>query len=325
MKTLITGVTGFVGPYLADLLLSKGAEVVGVGMRDGNLSLESRMPKAARIVEADIRDRDALRGVLRECHPDQIYHLAAISDVAASVSNPALTYDINVGGSLSLLETLRDLKLVPRIVNVSTAHVYASPEGGAGELSEHSPLDLLTPYAISKYMVEVLAEHYVRAFGFQVVTVRPFNHIGPGQRPDFVCSNFARQIALMRGGQIPAILRTGNLEPERDFTDVRDVVEAYWIAAARGVSGEVYNVASGHPCRMKEIVSELCELAGITVEIETDPAKLRATEPLRLYGSAAKLQALGWEPRIPLKQSLADILNYWMEMTGGPHEGAAHA
>ncbi len=312
MRTLITGATGFVGPYLADLLLSKGAEVVGLGMRDGNLSLESRMPKAAQIVEADLRDRDALQRVLRESQPDHIYHLAAVSDVAASIRNPSLTYDINVGGSLSLFESLRELKLAPKIVNVSTAHVYASPEAGVGELNEDSALDLLTPYAISKYMVEVLAAHYVRAFGFQVVTVRPFNHIGPGQRADFVCSSFARQIARMRAGVIPAVLRTGNLEPEREFTDVRDVVEAYWIAAVKGGNGEVYNVASGHPCRMREIVSWLCELAGIQVEIETDPAKLRTKEPMRLCGCSKKLRALGWAPRIPLKQSLSDILDYWL-------------
>jgi len=325
VRALITGATGFVGPYLAASLLRKGVEVIGLGIQDGNLSLQSRMPPAVQLVEADIRDREALRRVLCDSPPDQIYHLAAIADVAVSTRNPALTYDVNVGGSLSLFETLRELHVTPRIVNVSTAHVYASPQSGEGELKEDSALDLLTPYAISKYMVEVLAAHYVRAFGFQVVTVRPFNHIGPGQRADFVCSSFARQIAQMKAGQIPAVLRTGNLQPERDFTDVRDVVEAYWIAATQGVSGEVYNVASGQPCRMSEIVSWLCELAGVEATIETDPAKLRASEPMRLYGSAAKLRGLGWTPRIPLKQSLHDILNYWSEIIGAPDASGVQA
>jgi GDP-4-dehydro-6-deoxy-D-mannose reductase len=311
MKALITGATGFVGPHLATLLLGKGAEVVALGIRGGNMSIEERMPREALLIDSDIRNAEELKDLLREHRPGQIYHLAGISSPTASLRNPRLTYEVNVGGALNLLEALRELELRPTIVNVSTAHVYASADLPGG-LDEGAPVSLATPYATSKLMCETLAAHYVRAFGFQIVTVRPFNHIGPGQTPDFVCSEFARQISRIARKQAPAVLRTGNLEPERDFTDVRDVVEAYWTVATRGKPGEIYNIASGQPRSIRAIVSCLCELAAVNVAVETDPARVRSVEVMRLLGNAAKIRALGWEPRIPLRKSLADILEYWL-------------
>jgi GDP-4-dehydro-6-deoxy-D-mannose reductase len=316
MRAFITGLTGFVGPHLAQMLVGKGYEVVGLGFQSESTGPVQSLPKGASAVNVDIRDYAGLRQTLKDAQPDQVYHLAAISNVVTSFKNPRLTYDVNVGGTLNLFEALRELDIRPRIVHVSTAHVYRSIETEAG-LDEDSPVCLLTPYATSKFMCEALATQYFEAFGFQTMTVRPFNHVGPGQPTGFVCSDFARQIAAIKLAQAEPVLHVGNLAPVRDFTDVRDTVEAYWMVATQGVPGEVYNVGSQRPISMQEIVSMLCKLAGVQVRIEVDPKKFRPIETLRLFGNSSKVRALGWKPRIELEQTLKDILDWWLTDLAG--------
>lgn len=311
MIAFVTGLTGFVGPHLARMLVATGWKVVGLGLRDKDTSLSETFSDGVSVISADVRDYAALRDILRDTQPDHVYHLAAISNVMTSFKDPRTTYDINVGGTLNLFEALRDLNLKPRIVHVSTAHVYRSIQTDVG-LDENSPVRMLTPYATSKFMCEALATHYFEANQFQSMTVRPFNHIGPGQPTGFVCSDFARQIASIKLGQAEPILRVGDLAPIRDFTDVRDTVEAYWTVAEKGAPGEIYNVSSNRPFSMEEIVTQLCELAGVEVRVVVDPQKVRPIETLRLYGSSAKIRALGWEPRISFKQTLSDILDWWL-------------
>jgi GDP-4-dehydro-6-deoxy-D-mannose reductase len=293
------------------MLVGKGYEVVGLGIPGEGSSTVQSLPMGATALNVDIRDYEGLRQTLKEAQPDQLYHLAAISNVVTSFKFPRLTYDVNVGGTLNLFEALRELDMKPRIVHVSTAHVYRSMETEAG-LDEDSALHLLTPYATSKFMCEALATQYVEAFGFQTMTVRPFNHVGPGQPTGFVCSDFARQVAAIKLGQVEPVLRVGNLAAVRDFTDVRDTVEAYWMVAQQGVPGEIYNVGSQRPISMQEIVSMLCKLAGIQVRVEVDPEKFRPIETLRLFGNSSKIRTLGWEPHIGLEQTLKDILDYWL-------------
>lgn len=318
MKAFVTGLTGFVGPHLARMLVGKECEVVGLGIRNENPEPLQSLPNGVSVTNTDIRDYTGLRAILQEVRPDHVYHLAAISNVVTSFKDPRLTYDVNVGGTLNLFEALREIDIKPRIVHVSTAHVYRSIETEEG-LDECSPVRLLTPYATSKFMCEALATQYFEAFGFQLMTVRPFNHVGPGQPTGFVCSDFARQIAAIKLGQAEPVLHVGNLAPVRDFTDVRDTVEAYWDVARKGVPGEVYNVSSQCPISMQEIVSALCNLAGVQVRIEVDQEKLRPVETLRLFGDSSKVRALGWKPRIELKQTLKDILDSWLAAlaTGG--------
>jgi len=314
MIAFVTGLTGFVGPYLAGLLVSRGFEVVGLGLRSNDAEISGRTQDGISTIKADIRDYQGLRKILDDVRPDHVYHLAAISDVATSFRDPRSTYAVNVGGTLNLFEALRELDLKPRIVHVRTTHVYRSIETAAG-LDEQSPTRLLTPYATSKFMCEALATQYVEANAFQTMTVRPFNHIGPGQPTGFVCSDFARQIAMIKLGLAEPVLHVGNLAPVRDFTDVRDTVEAYWVVADRGVPGHVYNVSSNHPISMLAIVSLLCELAEVEVRIEVDPEKFRPIETLRLFGDSSKIRALGWAPQRELKQTLRDILDYWLMRT----------
>jgi GDP-4-dehydro-6-deoxy-D-mannose reductase len=316
MKAFVTGLTGFVGPHLAGMLVGKGSEVVGLGFRNESAGPAQSLPKGVHVVNADIRDYAGLRQLLSDVRPDHVYHLAAISNVVTSFKDPRLTYDVNVGGTLNLFEALRELDIRPRIVHVSTAHVYRSIDTEAG-LNEDSPVQLLTPYATSKFMCEALATQYFEAYGFQTMTVRPFNHVGPGQPTGFVCADFARQIAAIKLGQVDPVLHVGNLTPVRDFTDVRDTVEAYWMVATQGVPGEVYNVSSHRPISIKEIVSMLCDLAGVQVSIEVDQEKFRPIETLRLFGNSSKVRALGWKPRIELEQTLKDILDYWLVALAG--------
>lgn len=311
MKAFVTGLTGFVGPHLARMLVGKGYKVVGLGFRNDNVGPAQSIPEGVSVLNADVRDYAGLRQILEDTRPDHVYHLAAISNVVTSFKGPRLTYDVNVGGTLNLFEALRELDIRPRIVHVSTAHVYRSIETEAG-LGENSPVRMLTPYATSKFMCEALAAQYFEAFDFQTMTVRPFNHVGPGQPTGFVCSDFARQIAAIKLGQAEPVLHVGNLAPVRDFTDVRDTVEAYWTVATQGVAGQTYNVSSGSPLSMQQIVSMLCDLAGVQVRIEVDPEKFRPIETLRLFGNSSKIRALGWKPRIEFERTLKDILDYWM-------------
>jgi GDP-4-dehydro-6-deoxy-D-mannose reductase len=316
MKAFVTGLTGFVGPHLARMLVGKGCDVVGLGFRNENPGQAPSLPEGVSVVNADVRDYAGLRQILEDARPDHVYHLAAISNVATSFKDPRLTYDVNVGGTLNLFEALRELDIRPRIVHVSTAHIYRSIETEAG-LDEESPVHLLTPYATSKFMCEALATQYVEAYDFQTMNVRPFNHVGPGQPTGFVCSDFARQIAAIKLGQSEPVLHVGNLAPVRDFTDVRDTVEAYWNVATQGVAGETYNVSSGNPHSMKQILTMLCDLASVQVRIEVDRGKFRPIETLRLFGDSSKIRALGWEPRIAFERTLKDILDYWLAALAG--------
>lgn len=312
MRAFVTGLTGFVGPYLARALTAKGFEVTGLGLRTSHEPSSELLPSAVSVFRTDIRDYDGLRSHLRETQPDHVYHLAAISNVVTSFSDPRLTYDVNVGGTVNLFEALRELVLKPRIVHVSTAHIYGSVQGG--RLDENSQISLLTPYAASKFMSEQVARQSVEGYGFQTMIARPFNHIGPGQPPGFVCSDFARQIAAIKLGQAEAVLRVGNLAPVRDFTDVRDTVKAYVEIAMKGTPGEVYNVSSDRPVSMQEILTSLCRLAEIQPQIEVDQDKFRPVESLSLYGNSSKLRALGWNPHIPIEQTLREILDYWLSV-----------
>ena len=311
MKAFVTGLTGFVGPHLARMLVGKGCDVVGLGFRNEIAGPAQSLPDGVSVLNADVRNYAGLLQILKDTRPDHVYHLAAISNVVTSFQGPRLTYDVNVGGTLNLFEALRELDIRPRIVHVSTAHVYRSIQTEAG-LDENSPVRLLTPYATSKFMCEALATQYVEAYDFQTMNVRPFNHVGPGQPTGFVCSDFARQIAAIRLGQAEPVLHVGNLAPVRDFTDVRDTVEAYWTIANLGVPGETYNVSSGNPLSMQQIVSMLCDLGGVQVRIEVDQEKFRPIETLRLFGDSSKIRALGWKPRIEFQRTLKDILDYWL-------------
>jgi GDP-4-dehydro-6-deoxy-D-mannose reductase len=294
LRVLITGAAGFAGGWLASECAAAGDEVVG-------LSRE----------EVDLCDADAIRAALRDARPEVVYHLAALSSVGASWEQPADTLNENAMASVNLLEALLNEAPRARVVWVSSCQVYGEPEHMP--VDEDAPLRPENPYAVSKTTGDLLAAVYAEAHGLDLVRVRPFNHVGPGQRDAFIVSSLARQAAHARAsGARQLDIVTSNPDARRDYTDVRDVVNAYRLLARAGVGG-VFNVSSGHSVSASELVAMLAEvIAPIEVSHTVDPARVRAHELMDLAGSHARLTAAtGWRPVIPLEQTLRDTIEWW--------------
>jgi GDP-4-dehydro-6-deoxy-D-mannose reductase len=313
MKVLVTGVAGFVGVHLSRLLLaeSPGVEVIGVVRPRGP---RKRVPEGVRILDADLEDALQVDAVFDAVRPDRIVHLAAQSSPQVSWADPAGTLRANVMGLLNLLESVRRRGLSPRILVVGSAEEYGMVDPRNLPVSEDAPLRPATPYAVSKVAQGFLALQYYLAFGMSIVRTRTFHHTGPGRGASFAESAFARQIVDVELGRRPPVLEVGNLEAVRDFSDARDVVRAYWALLERGKAGDVYNVCSGQGVRIRDVLERLLRVSGVRVEVRVDPERLRPADVPVLVGDAARLRgATGWEPRLSLDQSLADLLEYWRE------------
>ncbi|MGQ9626369.1 MAG: GDP-mannose 4,6-dehydratase [Anaerolineae bacterium] len=325
MKAFITGIAGFAGSHLAEYLLENtDLEVYGlIHQRADNIS---HLREKLTLASGDARDLIFLAEILSEIRPDYIFHLAAQSSVHSSWQNPWETFENNVRSQLSILQTAVDLGLEPRILVVGSNEEYGfiSPEDLP--LKEDSPLRPISPYGVSKVAQDFLGLQYYLGYGVHTVRVRPFNHIGPRQSERFVASAFARQIAEIEFGLKPPVLKVGNLESKRDFTDVRDVVRAYYLALKHGEPGEVYNIGSGVPRGVREILSLLLSMSEMEISIKQDPAYLRPSDVPISYCDPTKLrQQTGWKPLIPLEDSLRDTLKYWREkikaVDGGQETG----
>lgn len=309
--TLVTGGSGFVGPYLIAALEALGREVVALGEPPPPGTRHYPPAIAPRWRLVDLCDRHAVEAIVRETRPDEVYHLAALSSVATSFEDPAQTYQVNVLGTVYLLEALRRHAPHARMLLVSSAEVYG---GLSSPLHESCPFAPANPYAASKVGAEMAALAYARAHGLGVVRARAFNHTGPGQADRFVIGAFAKQIALIEAGKQEPLLRVGNLSARRDFLDVRDVVDAYTSLLARGRAGAAYNVASGRAVAMRELLDQLLACSSADVRVETDPALLRPVDVPELVGDRRAIgEATGWEPRIPLAETLSDVLADWRE------------
>ena len=294
MRSLITGGRGFVGQWLASHLRELGDDVVSIDR------------------EIEITDAVALLAAFTDAAPEAIYHLAALTHVGQSWDEPLRVLEVNVIGTGALLAAARQCGSEPRVLVTSSAEVYgAVTDPGLLPLREDSPTAPLTPYAASKLAAEAVAAQAHLGHGQHVIIVRPFNHIGPGQTPNFAVPALARRIVAAErsgAGTIPV----GNLSARRDFTDVRDVVRAYRLLIESGHPGAVYNVCSGRDISIREIADGLLGLAGTSLEFETDPSLVRPVEVPVLRGDPGRLaDATGWAPAVPLEQTLADVLAYW--------------
>ncbi len=265
-------------------------------------------------VSVDLRDSEAVRSAVRDAAPEVVYHLAALSHVGRSWEEPARTLADNVAMSVAVLEAVRHEAPHARVVWVSTCEVYGAPE--RLPIDESAALHPANPYAVSKATGDLLAGLYAEAHGLDIIRARPFSHAGPGQLPIFIVSSLAQQAARARlaGDQVLRIV-TGNPDTRRDFTDVRDVVEAYRLLGARGDVAGVVNVSSGRSISAADQVRLLSELlAPLEVEHVVDPARVRANEVMELRGSAARLSAAtGWEPRISFRQTMLDTIEWWVQ------------
>jgi GDP-4-dehydro-6-deoxy-D-mannose reductase len=316
VRALITGASGFAGSWLCRECADAGDEVVALSRRG------TAADGCGRGVAVDLRDAAGVEAAVRAAAPDVVYHLAALTSVGRSWQEPARTLSDNDATAINLLEGLRRAAPGARVVWVSSCEVYGAPERlPVGEGARLAPAN---PYAVSKASGELMAQVYADAYDLQIMRVRPFSHSGPGQLPIFLLSSLAHQAAEGRRQGVPALrIVTGNPDTRRDFTDVRDVVRAYRTLAMSGDWSGVYNVSSAVSVSAAEQVALLAELvAPIEVEHVVDPSRVRASEVMDLRGDHARLTALtGWEPRIPLRQTMTDTIQWWERELAG--RGAA--
>ncbi len=310
MRVLVTGANGFVGRHLCAALEARGHTViaaVGAGPR----SPDHARPALPGELPLDLRDALSVRGIVDIAHADAVAHLAAQAFIPQAIADPWATHDINAGGTLRLLEAVKIARdagaASPRVLIAGSADVYGPQPPAAYPLVEATSLRPSNPYAASKIAAEAYGLAHAATYGLDVVVTRAFNHIGPGQDGRFAVASFALALARIAAGGDP-LLHVGNLEAERDFLDVRDVVAAYvLLLEGQGAPG-IYNVASGHAVAMKEILRLLVTIARVGVEIRDDPARLRPADLPRLSGDAGRLRAAtGWMPTIALAAALRDV------------------
>jgi len=312
MKALITGISGFAGSHLAEFLIEKRYKVFGIFFDKSTFSNLNGFVNKIKVYRCDIRNYDALKNVIEDIKPDEIYHLAAISFVPTSLKEPKLTFDTNLYGTLNLYQAVIDLEMNPMILFVGSADEYGIVNENDLPIKEECPLNPVNPYSISKASADFLSFFYFKNYSLNIIRVRPFNHIGPKQSPEFVASDFAKQIVEIEKGFREPIIKVGNLEAKRDFTDVRDMVRGYWFALDKGEPGEVYNICSERAIQIKGLLNHLLELSSRKVEIMKDPKKMRPSDNPILQGDSSKFRRRsGWKPEILLDKTLKDILEYW--------------
>ncbi len=313
MRILITGITGFVGGYLATHLMQEGAtELYGVDRHAKRLLPE--LKDVTTCFVGDLQSEVFVKDVLQHVKPDAIYHLAGQPFVPTAWSNPWETIQLNVLPQLNLLKGLVELELETRFLSVTSGKVYGQAFAERIPFTEEMHLRPDNPYDLSKVTEDLMALQYYLSHKLHIIRARPFNHIGPRQTPRFVAASFAQQIAQAEAGARPPVINVGNLTAARDFTDVRDVVRAYSLLIKDGRPGEAYNIGSGKAVTIQHILDILLSMSKVDIQVEQDPARLRPVDQPVSYGSIKKItQHVGWRPTIPLKQTLRDILGYWRE------------
>lgn len=312
-KVLITGLSGFAGSHLADLLLQKNEyEISGTYLSSSSLNLLSHIKDKVKPIYVDLQDEEATLKVISEEKPDIVYHFAALASTGDSIHHPKVAIMTNITLELNVLEGLRKSGLLEtKVVVPSSAQIYGAVKKEYLPINEDTPLFPTNPYAVSKIAQDYLALQYFLSYAARIVRVRPFNHIGPRQGVGFAAADFAKKIVEIEKGTVPAILPVGDLSTRRDFTDVRDIVKGYYLLSEKGVVGEVYNIGSGKSHSMKEIVDILTSLAKVSIEVKQDEKLLRPLDAPELLCDNAKIRSLGWEPTIPLEQSLKETLDYY--------------
>ncbi len=295
----MTGADGFVGRHLCASLRAAGDEVLPASGPH-----RSRTPEGLTL---EITDLQSVRNLVEETRPEAVIHLAGVSSVAQSHQHPQRAFTVNVLGGVNLLTAVRDLAPRARVLLIGSGEVYGPVAPGLRAFEEY-PLIPTSPYAASKIGAEMAGLQFFRSYGLEVLSARPFNHLGAGQDPGFVVPSFASQLQAIKRGAQPPVLKVGNLEPVRDFSHVLDVVDAYRLLLEKGQPGGVYNVCSGEGRTIRSLVEQLSELAGVEVELQVDPARFRPSDVPYLVGDSLRLDRLGWRRQRTVRQALGDVL-----------------
>lgn len=304
---LITGIGGFLGSHLAEFALGQGWALSGI-LRGENRNIEG-IRHEGKLFWGDILDRGQVENAVQKARPDVIFHLAAQSSPSVSWSDPERTFQVNVLGTLNLLEAVRGAGLKPVVVVAGSSAEYGFGHPDEIPFREDKPLRPASPYGVSKVASSALALLYHRAFDMKVVVVRPFFVIGSRKTGD-ACSSFARGIVAVETRKQTS-LNVGNLETVRDFLDMEDAVRALWLLAEKGMPGQIYNVCSGVGHKIGTVLEAFLRLGYRSIPVEHDPALLRPVDEPVVVGDNSRLRALRWIPRVPLHDSLSRILAYW--------------
>jgi len=310
MKVLIIGAAGFSGGHLIDLLSQQtDIEIFASKLKTEKLD---RSGSNITVLDLDILHKDEVSDLISQIRPDYIIQLAAISSVSYSWKEPALTFDINVIGTINILEAVRKSEINPRILLIGSAEEYGNVKPESLPIKEDCSIDPRSPYAVSKVSQEMTARMYASVYNMEIVMVRAFNHIGPGQTPVFAIPGFAEQIAKIEKGMQEPVIKVGNLSVKRDFTDVRDIVRGYWDLVRYGEAGEVYNIGSGKSYSLQTILDTLISMSNKKIITEIDPGKFRPADIPELRADISKIyKKINWKPEIDINTTLSDILEYW--------------
>ena len=314
MKVLITGVTGFVGSHLAEFLIDKDHHIIGTYRWRSNMENIDGFKNKIELFECDVNDSASVANLMKKVKPDQIFHLAAQTFVKASWAEPAGTIMTNVLGALNIFEAVRSCGIDPRILLVGSSEEYGLVYKDELPVKETNQLRPLSPYAVSKISQDHLGYQYFKSYNMKIIRTRAFNQTGPRRADVFADSDFAKQIVMIEKGLKKPVIEVGNLNTARDFTDIRDMVRAYWLAINKCDPGEVYNIASGKIIYIRDILDMLIKLSGVKVEVRQEPDRIRPSDVEILQGDSAKFrEKTGWKPKIPIEDTLSDLLDYWRE------------
>lgn len=318
MRVLVTGIRGFAGSHLVEYLSSKkGIELHGLGRSSLKKHPQPNIFKRVTFHACDILKPKALEKVLRKVRPERIFHLAAQSHVLTSWQDPEDTLNTNIMGQLNLFEAVRRCRVRSKIHVASSSEVYGSVLPRDVPVKETAPFRPLSPYGVSKAAQDLLAYQYGQSFQLSIVRTRAFGQAGPGQNELPVISNFAKQISLIEAGKQEPVIAVGNLDAVRDFTDVRDVVRAYWLALEKGEPGEAYNVCSGEGHQVSQVLDIYLKFSRVKVKIQKEQSRMRPSDVTINIGDSTKFrEQTGWKPEVPFTTTLMDILSYWRENIG---------
>jgi GDP-4-dehydro-6-deoxy-D-mannose reductase len=313
-KIFITGLTGFAGSHLAEHIISNDfGEVCGTSRgKTPNYENLSAIGEKVKIIDCDLSDFHSVCCAIEDSEPDIVFHLAAQAYVPFSWRGPVETMNSNVLGSLNLFEAVRKSGFDPVIHIAGSSEEYGLVEKSEVPIKETNPLRPLSPYGVSKVTMDLLGYQYFKSYGLKIIRTRAFNHTGPRRGQNYVTSNWCKQIVDIECGKQEPKIFVGNLESYRDFTDVRDMVRAYWLASQKCEYGDVYNISSDNAIKMKDMLELIISKSSVKPEIVSDPARMRPSDVELLLGDSSKFRKqTGWKPVIPFEKTIDDLLEYW--------------